>query len=301
MRLAYLRFCLYFGRCPVPADNITILSYTVFLCRTLKPTSISGYLNYVRLLHLDNGLINPLKDNFLLNLVKRGIQRKHGTPPKQKLPITPSILRQIAGQLDFNSTFDTTFWAACLVAFYSFLRKSSLLPKSQQDISVNTLNINDLTFESDNSSATLTIRHTKTIQFGQRILTIPLCSMPGSLLDPVFALNTMIQRLPRDVIKTNPPLFSYVDAKNNVSCLVYDSFVKRLKDCLVRAGYPADQYSGHSFRRGGCSFSFSIGIPSILIKLRGDWKSNCYERYVNVSQDMNRKVAHALALASNEE
>ena len=122
MSLAYLRFCLYFGRTPVPADSMTIVVYAVFLTRSLKASSIPGYLNIIRLIHLDAGYSDPLIGNFNLSLVKRGIQRALGSPPCQKLPITPTILMRLKGYLNFNSPFDVVFWAACLVAFYAFLR-----------------------------------------------------------------------------------------------------------------------------------------------------------------------------------
>ena len=53
-----------------------------------------------------------------------------GASQKQKLPITPAILLQIFGLVDLSSSLDVTFWACCLVAFFSFSRKSNLLVKS---------------------------------------------------------------------------------------------------------------------------------------------------------------------------
>ena len=71
-----------------------------------------------------------------------------------------------------------------------------------------------------------------------------------------------------------------------------------LKSSLQKAGFDPAAYSGHSFRRGGCSFAFQIGISPTLIKLRGDWRSNVYERYISVSPDLNFKVGKALLLAA---
>ena len=69
MRLAYMRFCVHFGRRYVPADPITVVTYAVFLCRSLKPSSIPSYLNIIRLIHLDAGYPDPLHDNFALACV----------------------------------------------------------------------------------------------------------------------------------------------------------------------------------------------------------------------------------------
>ena len=104
----YIRFCLYFGFAPVPADKSTLLRYVTFLARSLNPNSIPGYLNVVRLVHIEAGLPNPLTD-WSLSMVKRGILRQKGVPPKQKLPIAPAILLAIRQKLNLSSPFNLSF------------------------------------------------------------------------------------------------------------------------------------------------------------------------------------------------
>ena len=81
---AFLRFCLFFASDPVPVSQQTLKCYVAFLARSLNPSSIPGYLNVVRILHLNAGLENPLKDNWELGMGRRGIARKLGLPPLQK-------------------------------------------------------------------------------------------------------------------------------------------------------------------------------------------------------------------------
>lgn len=110
---AFLRFCLYFGYSAVPCTSATVLRYIAFLARSLSPNSIPNYLNVIRILHLQNGLPNPLQDpllNWRYHMILRGIQREHGQPTRQKLPITPHILRSIKTQLNLNLSADLTFW-----------------------------------------------------------------------------------------------------------------------------------------------------------------------------------------------
>jgi hypothetical protein len=115
----YFRFCCFFGCTPVPAERETVCCYAAFLARSLSPSSIGGYLNILRVLHLDAGLPNPLENNWELALIRRGIERQKGVPPKQKLPITLAILREIFARLDHcSSSLDKSFWAACLIAFF---------------------------------------------------------------------------------------------------------------------------------------------------------------------------------------
>ena len=109
-----------------------LLQYAAFLARSLKPSSISSYLNIIGILHKEFGLPNPLLDNWPLKSLLTGIKRAIGMPPNQKLPITPSLLLRLHATLNFTKSFDSSFWAICLVAFYSLFHKSHLLPMSAQ-------------------------------------------------------------------------------------------------------------------------------------------------------------------------
>ena len=127
---AYLRFCIYFKLAPVPCKRLTILLYTVYLSRTLRPDSIRQYLNIIRIVHLEAGFPNPLEDFYGLSQVLRGIKRLKGTPSVQKAPMTPAILCEMNSHIDTSIPFWATFWAACLTAFFCFCRKSTLLCKT---------------------------------------------------------------------------------------------------------------------------------------------------------------------------
>ena len=75
MRDSYLRFCIYFGKIPVPSRKDTILSYLVFLSRSLSASSIPLYMNVVRIMHVEMGFDNPLA-NWEYSMVIKGIQRQ---------------------------------------------------------------------------------------------------------------------------------------------------------------------------------------------------------------------------------
>ena len=68
------------------------------------------------------GYSNPLEDPLFRHqktLLMGGIKGINGQPVKQKLPITAEVLHKMQCQLHLDSSFDATFWAACLVAFCS--------------------------------------------------------------------------------------------------------------------------------------------------------------------------------------
>ena len=255
---AYLRFCLYFGLQPVPASKISVLAYLAYLARSLKPSSIPNYLNVVRLVHLEAGFPNPLQD-WEVSLIRKGIHRCHGQPPKQKLPITPQILEAIHNHLNPADSLDRAFWCACLIGFYAFLRKSTLLPKTANTLADHHLLVKDIHWTRPDTFY-ITVRHSKTIQFGQRVLSIPVSGDGTSVLCPIRALKNMQDNLPPGDERA---LFSYYARKDTgtLTALDYNTFVKCLKLTLLKAGFNPKDYSGHSLRRGGASFSFSIGLP----------------------------------------
>ena len=196
---AYLRFCLYFDLEPVPATQSTILYYTTFLACTLKPSSINNYLSAIRLLHLDSGLKNPLLDNFALANLKKGIARKIGTPPKQMRPLSCEMFLQMHNHLCFLNPKDIDFWAVCMIGFFGFLCKATLLPASAENKTDDCLLYGDLELIGF-LDFNLHVRQTKTIQCRERILTLPYTACKGSPLFPVSALRSLMFVSPRDKI-----------------------------------------------------------------------------------------------------
>ena len=54
-------------------------------------------------------------------------------------------------------------------------------------------------------------------------------------------------------------------------------------------------YSCHSVRRGGASWAFRLGLPGELIQISGDWASDCYKLYLEVSMDTKLFFAKHMA------
>ena len=77
-------------------------------------------------------------------------------------------------------------WALFLVAFYSFLHKSNSIVDNEALLNPKVLLRSDLYFHE--SFAYVTVCASKTIQFQERIFSLPLPRVLGSLLCPVSAL-----------------------------------------------------------------------------------------------------------------
>ena len=110
----------------------------------------------------------------------RGVKRYLGTAVKRKAPITPRLLLRVAHHFDFDNPLHVAMWALFLVAFYSFLRKSNLVVDRAAHVSPKVLLRSDLCF--DASFVYLTVRASKTIQFQERLFSLPLSRISGSLI-----------------------------------------------------------------------------------------------------------------------
>ena len=145
------------------------------------------------------------------------------------------------------------------------------------------------------SFALVTVNWTKTLQYQGRIPTAPIPRIPGSLLCPVTALEDYFHncQLPT---ATPSPLFCFPSC-STTHPFTYDMFPSILKSKLSTIGINSKLYSGHSFRRGGASFTFSLWLPKELIQKQGDWRSDVYLRYLDKLLSQRLKVAFAFKKA----
>jgi hypothetical protein len=52
--------------------------------------------------------------------------------------------------------------------------------------------------------------------------------------------------------------FTYLTSTGKLEFFTHKTFIAHLKAELVASGYDASRYAGHSFRRGGATFAFSV-------------------------------------------
>lgn len=179
------------------------------------------------------------------------------------------------GKLNMKKAKDVVFWCLFLFAFFLFARKSNLVPTNVKEIdSTKILLRKDV--ELINRVLIVSIKWSKTIQFGEKVLKIPLIEIPGSDLCPVTAYENMCSMVPAN---DTDPLFSLPHKK----CIVYSQFQSKLRELLQKTGLNSELYSTHSFRRGGTTLAFQAQVPVELIKAHGDWKTDCYQKYLSFS------------------
>jgi len=273
---SFLLFCVYFQITFLPVDTETLQLYAQFLSRSFKSvSSIRNYISGIRTVHqlLGYGLDNI--NSFILNLTLKGIQRLNPHCVKQAAPITPLILSQIYGVLDFSNPDDVVYWCLFVFAFFLLARKSNLVPTSKKDIKMNRcLFRKNVHISGEN--LVVCMNWSKTIQFGERKLWTPLLNLGDSILCPVKAFQNLCKRVQHE---QDDPLFILKDK----STITYNSFHKKLKFCIEKIGLNPKNFSSHSFRRGFATFAFNENISSDQIQLLGDWKSDAYKNYISSS------------------
>ena len=257
-------------------SNQSVCRYAVYLAERLDYSSIPKYLNILRILHREFNLDNPLSNNWFLDVVLKGIKRDKAHPPVRKLPITPTILLGIKRLLDINKPADIMFWAACVVAFFGFFRKSNLLPRSTVDRGY-CLTRGDI--RRSEQGLMLRVSRSKTIQFHQREYLVPLIYIRAHPLCPVSALCDLLLLSPS--AQPSSPMISLTTVAG-LTVLTQSRFSNRLKISLQCLGYNPRMYSAHSFRRGSASWAFEAGLPGEIIQSLGDWRSDAYKVYLDI-------------------
>ena len=273
-RRSYVSFCNRLNVAPVPADTTLLCMYAAYLARRLKYQSIKQYLNIVRILHLEWGLPNPLLQNFHLSSTLQGIRRHLEDAATRKAPITPALLLQLQSRLDLSNPADTVIWAGALLMFFTLLRRSNVMPPSATGFdSARHLRRCDITFTPE--GALIRVRWTKTIQFRERELRIPLCRLRDHPLCPTTALFLALSHSPG--APASGPALTFPKGRS-YRVLTPSMFIDRVRAALGDV-CDSQTLAGHSFRRGGACWAYTAGVPIDTIRQLGDWKSNAYTRY----------------------
>ena len=299
---ASLLFYCFCGVCPLPTSVENLCRYIMFLAANMNVyQTIKNYLNGVHVLHACHGLSFGLRDHFEVQLVLQAVKRRLRQAPFAKIPITPDILKAFYHRFDLASPFYASLWCSYIFAFFGFLRKSNVVPRSLASFDC----LKHLTQDSITitpSGLLLTLNWSKSIQFKERVVTVPLCSIPGNILDLVNAVSCMCRLSPAGP-RPPPFLISMVTAiwiklliTRSLKLLAYHMFTRELLQGLTALGIDPSQYGGHSFRCGGCTFAFRAGVAAELLKAPGPGIA-CVICYLDFSPAQRLSVTKSMATA----
>ena len=225
---------------------------------TVSFGTLKNIFSSIKFLHKANNQPYP-EDDWQLESTLKALKRELSGAPQQTLPITPDILLKMYAFVDPTKPKDLACWSCFLTSFYCMLRKASAVPKSLQAFDVTReLSRNKIDIQSEADVVLVLMNYSKTSQFGNKNVVIPLLRNPTLALDPVYHLKELFTRFP---LENSLPAFSYIE-KGKIKCITYEGFTKELRHLLNLAGLKADSFSGHSFRRGGATYLYSVQVRS---------------------------------------
>ncbi len=262
----------------------------------LKATTIANYVAGVKFWVLLQGGSTGVFDSIIIKLMLKGVARLHPHMPRQALPITIPILLDFHRLMDMKNPFQASMWALFLIAFFLMCRKSNLTPESAGSFDSAKQFVRGQ-FQFRKNVMLVTVRWTKTIQFGERKLVIPLVESRNSPLCPVHAFKHMCSLVPAGPMD---PAFC-VRRKGILCPITYGQFSSCLKKLILQSSRDPAKFSSHSFRRGGASFAYQAGLSAELVKLWGDWKSDAFYQYLQVPMELKAGAAYQLTTAVQRE
>ena len=295
--LSHLRqlsiFCAAFKVSFLPVSRDTLLGFTELMSRTCGFNHISHVLSSIKFLHNYTGNEYP-GDSFEFSVLFKGLRRKLAKPTKQALPITPEMLVLMYQHVNINHAKDLAHWTSFIFALRLLYRKSSIAPVSLAKFDCRT----GLSREKARLETNVVLvyqNHSKTNQFMSTTRVIPLLPSSVRALDPVFHYCKLVNE---HVVPQNYPAFSYIEA-GVLRCVTHRSFTEYLKYLLVCIGVDPSKWSGHSFRRGGASLLYRLGSDPLTIQACGDWSSDTFLHYIEVSFHQLWAAQHTMSSFSS--
>jgi len=273
---SYQQFCFSFGLRSLPFTELNLCLFSVALAqRSISYQSIKVYLYGVQYHSLFHGQSIQISSMSYLRYVLRGIRRIQGNTLRRPLrnPITVSHLLSMLGFLSSSSfsAHDKAMWHSVIVtAFFGLLRVSEFTcPGNTFDASSH-LAREDISFNRNNSILYIKIKASKTDPFRAGVI-IRLAAIRGHKLCPVAAMRSYLDFRSLH----SGPLFILSNGQ-----YLTRRFVTAFLD-LTLPGVP--NINTHSFRIGGASAALSAGASDALIRIMGRWSSDCYNRYIRIS------------------
>ena len=273
----WLYFSLYFRTNVLPASAEHLCLFLELASRTCGYDHCKSILGSIKYLHSSTDREFP-SNNFGLEETLQGIKRRKAGTPNRVLPIDPYILRRMFYHINLQKLPDLSLWCGFLIAFYCLFRKANVCPKDSKFDPACVLTRGDIMIDDEEEKVLIFVNFSKTNQYMKNYHIIPI---PRNN-DPALDLYTHLKKL-----------FNLVEVDDDAPALSYSFnqfishrvFTTRLKALPKKSGLDPALYSGHSFRRGGASYLYSVGGTTLMVQVLGDWASQVFTRYLLLSLD----------------
>ena len=282
----FLKYCQLNKYMCIPVSEVVLCGFVSHLAdEGLKHRTIKTYLSGVRYHQIRSGYSDPFQGTLLprLDYVMKGIKRhqaKAGVKIRTRLPITPSLLRQLKGVWSQSGGARDTklIWAACCLCFFGFLRAVEMTVPGDSEYDPQAhLSLGDIALDDNRrpSLVRVTIKQSKTDPFRKGIDIF--VGRTGTDLCPVAALLGYLETRG----STPGPLFVFADGR----LLTQQRFVDRVREALRKEGVDHSKYCGHSFRIGAATTAAAKGVEDCIIKTLGRWESLAYLQYIKLPRE----------------
>lgn len=273
----YYQFCDKYKLNPFPATSRQLLRFVTFLHvhKHLKPDTIGNYIAGVRTLH-ELLEITPPSHSYVLKTIIKGLKARDKVPCRQAAPIDPDIFCKLYPHVNFQHKLEMVAWVALLMGFHLLLRASNITSASRFRFDPS-INLTCRDFRMQNDIMPVHIKWTKTLQYKEKKLLIPVISFTKPGLSAVKWFQHMIACIPAG---PDEPAFSVPDKGVNLP-LSYSQLSRLLKEWAIKARLDPRRYSLHCLRRGGACWLDTHGVPDRVIQVLGDWKSQAFKLYID--------------------
>lgn len=243
---------------PFPVSEcyfVTLLAFEGLAAQTIKT-----YLAAIRFAQVVQGLPEP-PSSPRLKLAMQGTRRLQGmlrrNPPRECLPITPSLLRRIKGWWDQlpSQCEHKMLWAAATLCFFGFFQSGELFVQSAGAFDERVhLAWGDVAVDDRSNPTCLRVhlKRSKCDQFGNGVNVVV-----GHTRSDICPVVAMVDYL---AIRGSHPGPFFTSSPS--SPLTKHHFVDAIREALQALGFPPNLYAGHSS---------ALGRPQRLLGL--GWKT----------------------------
>ena len=207
----------------------------------------------------------------------KGVYRSSKSSRLPRHPLSPTDLLKVHSSINTLIPADFVFWSA-LIFMYRCVLRVSHVTKCPHNLKAGDVVVSD-------NHLIVTIKSSKTDQFGLKPHIITINATPGSCLYPVYNVK---QIMAIQNPGPNDPLFRLPSPKG-YRTLRYSWFNARLKYLAQVAGLDPKIVSSHSVRHGAATFLQSLGLSVEDIKSKCNWRSSAVNSYLHPSVQLKRK------------
>lgn len=266
----------------LPTTPQVLVKYLNAFAGHLKPITLGRRLTAIKHWHTYQGFADPTQSPWVRKTLK-GIAHVHGTPAQKAPPITIPQLKTIACYLMEQTTLMALRDNALLqIGFFGALRRSELVAISNEHLTEN------------NDGLLIKIPRSKTDPDGKGLE----CAIPhhkmDAVLSPVYALKKWLTTANIN----EGPIFRNITRWQTLShdALTPVSVNLIIKKYAKQFHFPnADQFSGHSLRRGLATSASQKNVPIKTIMRQGRWRHvNTVMQYVDDGQIFEENAAGML-------